>query len=211
MARISCPTRLVSVPSGWKEPRYCSTTGLSFSRASDYPEGGKRSTESDRLQSIKDAQELGAVFMRLAHYPHSREMARLADRMGMLLWEEIPVYWAIDFQNEGTYQDAENQLRELIRRDKNRASVIIWSVGNENEDTDDRLSFMSRLAETAKHVDPSRLVSAACLVNQRKLAIEDRLMPISMSSATTSTTAGTTRTSPNSHGFLPTPISTNRW
>lgn len=143
----------------------------------DYPEGGKRSTESDRLQSIKDAQELGAVFMRLAHYPHSREMARLADRMGMLLWEEIPVYWAIDFQNEGTYQDAENQLRELIRRDKNRASVIIWSVGNENEDTDDRLSFMSRLAETAKHVDPSRLVSAACLVNQRKLAIEDRLMP----------------------------------
>ena len=143
----------------------------------DYPEGGKCSTESDRLQSIRDAQELGAVFMRLAHYPHSREMARLADRMGMLLWEEIPVYWAIDFQNERTYQDAENQLEELIRRDKNRASVIIWSVGNENEDTDERLSFMSRLAEAARRADPSRLVSAACLVNQRKLAIEDRLMP----------------------------------
>lgn len=142
----------------------------------DYPERGKSSTASDRMQSIKDAQELGAVFMRLAHYPHCREMAKLADKMGMLLWEEIPVYWAIDFESEKTYADAENQLKELIRRDKNRASVIIWSVGNENEDTDARLSFMSRLATCAKSADPSRLVSAACLVNQQKLAIEDRLM-----------------------------------
>lgn len=64
-----------------------------------------------------------------------------------MLWEEIPVYWAIDFTNPKTYEDAENQLSELIKRDRNRASVIIWSVGNENPDTDERLSFMSRLAK----------------------------------------------------------------
>lgn len=97
------------------------------------------------------------------------------DELGLLLWEEIPVYWEVHFRSEDTYSDAENQLRELITRDFNRASVIIWSVGNENSDTDDRLKFMGSLAECARKIDPSRLVSAACLVNFEKNAIEDRL------------------------------------
>ena len=101
--------------------------------------------------------------------------AQIADEMGLLLWEEIPVYWAIEFENPDSYQDAENQLQELIRRDRNRASVIIWGVGNENADTDQRLSFMGRLAKCAHKLDPSRLVSAACLINREKFAIEDRL------------------------------------
>ena len=92
-----------------------------------------------------------------------------------MLWEEVPVYWAIDFANPATRRDAENQLRELIRRDRNRASVIIWSVGNENPDTNARLDFMRGLAEIAKAEDPTRLTSAACLVNHAKLKIEDRL------------------------------------
>jgi beta-glucuronidase len=92
-----------------------------------------------------------------------------------LLWEEIPVYWSIAFDNPETYRDAENQLRELILRDRNRAAVILWSVGNENADTESRLSFMSRLVQTAKALDESRLVSAACLINHEKLLIQDRL------------------------------------
>ena len=67
--------------------------------------------------------------MRVAHYPHHERMAQLADELGILLWEEVPVYWNIHFDSEDTYQDAENQLKELIHRDYNRASVIIWSVG----------------------------------------------------------------------------------
>ena len=101
--------------------------------------------------------------------------ARIADEMGLMLWEEIPVYWAVDFTNSATRHDAENQLCELIRRDRNRASVIIWSIGNENPDTDARLAFMRNLAETAKALDPTRLTAAACLINHHKLKIEDRL------------------------------------
>ena len=104
-----------------------------------------------------------------------RKAARIADKVGILLWEEVPVYWAIDFKNHDTYKNAENQLTELILRDTNRASVIIWSVGNENADTDDRLEFMSSLAKKAKEIDPSRLVSAACLVDTDNLMIKDRL------------------------------------
>ena len=138
---------------------------------------GKALSDEERLENIRIAKELGCNFMRLAHYPHAEKMAQLADREGILLWEEIPVYWAVRFAREATYRDAENQLTEMILRDWNRASVIIWSVGNENADSDERLSFMSRLAEWAHNLDVTRLVSAACLVNYEKMAIADRLIP----------------------------------
>ncbi len=136
---------------------------------------GKAPSDEERLETILLAKELGCNFMRLAHYPHDERMARLADREGLLLWEEIPVYWAVRFRREETYEDAENQLRELILRDWNRASVIIWSVGNENADSDERLAFMKRLADCAHAIDETRMVSAACLVSFEKLAIADRL------------------------------------
>ena len=136
---------------------------------------GKALTDEERIENIKIAKELGCNFMRVAHYPHNERMAQLADEMGLLLWEEIPVYWEIHFDSEETYADAENQLKELITRDYNRASVIIWSVGNENDDTDDRLKFMGGLAQCAHRIDPTRMVSAACLINYAKNAIEDRL------------------------------------
>ena len=142
----------------------------------DSAANGKALTEEERLENLRIAKELGCNFMRLAHYPHHENTARLADQLGILLWEEIPVYWEIAFGNEKTYQDAQNQLKELIRRDWNRASVIIWSVGNENPDTDERFAFMSRLADTAHREDPTRLVSAACLVSEEKKAIADRLI-----------------------------------
>jgi beta-glucuronidase len=136
---------------------------------------GKYSDRVDIARRYRHAKELGCNFLRLAHYPHHELASQMADEAGLMLWEEIPVYWAIDFENQSTYDDAENQLCELITRDYNRASVIIWSVGNENADTDARLEFMKKLAGKAKSLDPSRLVTAACLVNHEKIRIEDRL------------------------------------
>ncbi|MCQ2520341.1 MAG: glycoside hydrolase family 2 [Lachnospiraceae bacterium] len=138
------------------------------------PNGKALSTE-ERIENIKIAKEMGCNFMRIAHYPHHEEMAKLADELGIMLWSEIPVYWAIRFEREATYEDAHNQLMELITRDYNRASVIIWSVGNENADTDERLSFMKRLADCAHEQQDGRLVSAACLVDSGKNVIADRL------------------------------------
>lgn len=139
-------------------------------------EHGKALTDRERIENILLAKELGCNFMRIAHYPHHENMAKLADQFGILLWEEIPVYWAIRFEREATYADAQNQLLELINRDFNRASVIIWSVGNENADTDERLRFMSGLAKCAHEADATRLVSAACLVDSEKNMIADRLI-----------------------------------
>ncbi len=136
---------------------------------------GKAVTEEEIRENFALAKELGCNFARLAHYPHRREAARIADELGLLLWEEIPVYWAVDFSNPGTLRDARNQLAELVRRDRNRASVIVWGVGNENADWDDRLAFMSCLVEDARALDGSRLVAAACLRNPDTDTIDDRL------------------------------------
>jgi beta-glucuronidase len=123
---------------------------------------------SGRAHSIEDARmllswakELGCNFVRLAHYPHNENMVRLADEMGILVWEEIPVYWTISWENPETYQNAKSQLEAVITRDKNRASVIIWSMANETPVSEPRNRFLSGLAETARRMDPSRLVSAA--------------------------------------------------
>ncbi len=141
----------------------------------DDVETGRVTSPADIERRFRHAKALGCNFLRLTHYPHHEDVARLADTHGILLWSEIPVYWAVDFTAPATYDDADNQLRELIRRDRNRASVIVWSVGNENADTDARLSFMSQLADTARAMDPTRPVAAACLLDFKNLRIADRL------------------------------------
>jgi len=122
---------------------------------------GRGSTTEDAEQLLQWAQELGCNYVRLAHYPHNEHMVRLADKMGILVWEENPVYWTIDWENESTYENAENQLRELIERDKNRASVIIWSMANETPNIGARNIFLTKLAKYTKEKDQTRLISAA--------------------------------------------------
>lgn len=141
----------------------------------DSIQNGRALTEEEIRETLTAAKEMNCNFIRLAHYPHSEQVSMIADEMGIMLWEEIPVYWAIAFDNEKTLSNARNQLAELIRRDRNRASVIIWSVGNENPDSDARLSFMKQLADTARKEDGTRPVSAACLVDHERNRIADRL------------------------------------
>ena len=136
---------------------------------------GKVSTEADVRRRFADAAALGCNFLRLSHYPHHEHVAQIADELGFLLWEEVPVYWAIAFDNPATLEDARNPLLELLARDANRASVILWGVGNENTDTDARYHFMRSLAQAARATDPTRLIGAACLINRQHFRIEDRL------------------------------------
>ena len=123
--------------------------------------GGRAYSLEDAEQLLKWAKELGCNFVRLAHYPHNEHMVRLADKLGILVWEENPVYWTILWENEGTYRNAQNQLTDVINRDKNRASVIIWSMANETPSGKARNTFLTKLAEHARQLDPTRLISAA--------------------------------------------------
>lgn len=125
--------------------------------------GRRVNTEADAITLLTYAKELGCNYVRLAHYPHNEYMLRMADKMGLMVWEEIPVYWTIDFNNEATYNNAKNQLTEVITRDKNRACVIIWSMANETPLSAARNSFLINLINHTKTLDSTRLLSAALL------------------------------------------------
>jgi beta-glucuronidase len=122
---------------------------------------GRAWSEDDARTLLSWAQELGCNFVRLAHYPHNEAMLRMADEMGMMVWAEVPVYWTIQWENPQTLHNAENQLKEMIARDHNRAALIIYSVANETPVSDARNSFLRQLIRDAHSADPTRLVSAA--------------------------------------------------
>ncbi len=140
--------------------------------------GGRAYSQEDAQTLLGWARELGANFVRLAHYPHNERTIREADRMGILLWSEIPVYWTIQWENAATLENARNQLGEMIARDKNRAAVVIWSVANETPLSDARLSFLKNLVSHARSLDPGRLLSAAMerhYINPTTQMIDDPL------------------------------------
>jgi beta-glucuronidase len=123
--------------------------------------GGRAWSAEDARLLLGWAKDLNCNFVRLAHYPHSENMARLADEMGIMVWEEIPVYWTIQWTNAETLQLAQSQLEELITRDQNRASVVVWSVANETPVSAERTSFLKALVDSARSADGTRLISAA--------------------------------------------------
>ncbi len=123
--------------------------------------GARAFSEADALQALAWAKELGCNYVRLAHYPHNEYMLRLADKMGLLVWEEIPVYWTVDFANASTLKNARQQLSEAISRDRNRAAIIVWSMANETPLSDARNAFLESLMERARALDSTRLLSAA--------------------------------------------------
>lgn len=123
--------------------------------------GGRAYSTQDAQMLLNSVKELNCNYVRLAHYPHSENMIRLADEMGILVWEEDPVYWTIQWDNPATLANALQQLSDVISRDKNRASVIIWSMANETPVSEARTTFLKKLAAHAREMDNSRLISAA--------------------------------------------------
>jgi beta-glucuronidase len=126
--------------------------------------GGRANTEQDATTLLGWAKELGCNYVRLAHYPHDQRMTRAADRLGLMVWSEIPVYWAEHFADPAVLVKAKQQLHEEIRRDRDKASIVLWSVANETPLTPERTAFLKTLAAEAHATDPTRLVTAALLV-----------------------------------------------
>ena len=128
----------------------------------EMPNGGGRIHKLEDILMLLDwVSDLGCNFVRLAHYPHNEYMVKEAEKKGLLIWEEIPVYWTISWDNIDTFNNAKRQLTDLIYRDINRASVIVWSIANETPPSESRDNFLSKLAIHAKSIDNTRLISMA--------------------------------------------------
>ena len=123
--------------------------------------GGRANSPEDARTLLSWAKDLGCNFVRLAHYHHNEYMVREAERMGILVWSEIPCYWTIAWTNPATLDNARQQLTDMIRRDHNRANVIIWSIANETPHSAERDAFLGTLAKHARSLDDTRLISMA--------------------------------------------------
>lgn len=154
--------------------------GISIHEEAPFRTGRAYSKEEARTL-LMWAKEMNCNFVRLAHYPHNEYMVREAEKLGLMVWSEIPVYWSVHYKNPVTYRNAENQLSDMITRDKNRANIIIWSLANETPRNQERFDFLSKMAEKARSLDSQRLISAAMEKIEKEpnvMTVEDDLSQI---------------------------------
>jgi beta-glucuronidase len=140
----------------------------------------RRMTESAARALLSEVKHgLNGNYVRLSHYPHNETMLRAADELGLIVWSEIPVYWTVDWDNPAVLLKARRMQAEAIYRDRNRAALALWSIGNETPVADNRTRFHAALAATVRELDPSRLISAALLVQREgyTVKIADPLLP----------------------------------
>ena len=122
---------------------------------------GRAVSQADAETLLSEAKALGVNMIRLAHYPQNEYTVRLAEKMGIILWQEIPVWQGINFTDAGTMAKAKTMLTEMIMRDRNRCSVGFWGVANETKPSEARDAFIRELLRTGRALDRSRLYVAA--------------------------------------------------
>ncbi len=116
---------------------------------------------ADAKMLLTWAKELGCNFVRLTHYSHNEHTVRLADEMGIMLWEEVPLWQGIQFTNPAILNKADTMLKEMITRDKNRCSIIMWSLSNETSPTPARNRTLAAMAGFVRGIDNTRLITSA--------------------------------------------------
>lgn len=122
---------------------------------------GRAYSEQDAIALLSEAKGLGVNMIRLAHYPQNEYIVRLAEQMGLMLWEEIPVWQGIDFKDSSTRLKAQRMYTEMLLRDRNRCALTFWGVANETAPSESRNAFLKSLVELCHKMDTTRLITAA--------------------------------------------------
>lgn len=125
---------------------------------------GNALPDSIHKNDIKMIKEMGANFVRLAHYPQAPEVYRACDELGLLVWDENP--WCRGGVGPIQWQEnTKNIFEEMILQNYNHPSIILWSIGNESDwlpdfsggdDADSLTAFSQTLHNLAKKLDPYR-------------------------------------------------------
>ncbi|MGF1776340.1 glycoside hydrolase family 2 protein [Vibrio nomapromontoriensis] len=122
----------------------------------------------DDLKIIKH--KLNANFVRTGHFPSNLNTNLYADRLGLAIWEEIPVYWVSEkreFDKIIRQGQARQMIQQMVLSNYNRPSVWFWGTMNESGDQTGRLELQQQLKQAVRPFDDTRLIAQA-------IATEDR-------------------------------------
>ena len=143
-----------------------------FGRHEDFPVIGRGLAPAVIIKDYALMKWIGANSFRTTHYPYSEQMMALADRLGFLVIDEIPAV-GLFFDEAGLDRRlhlCRQYLHELVARDKNHASVIMWSIANEPHSSPPAAKpFFRNLYDLCKSLDATRPVT---LVSYRGVAEE---------------------------------------
>jgi beta-glucuronidase len=146
-----------------------------FGRHEDFPVTGRGLVPAVIVKDYALMEWVGANSFRTTHYPYSEQMMDLADRLGFLVIDEIPAV-GLYFREEGLGRRLElcrQQVRELIARDKNHPSVIMWSLANEPHSRRPAAkAFFRELYDLAKSLDPTRPATVVSMLGLEEEAFE---------------------------------------
>ncbi len=125
---------------------------------------GAAMTNEQHWADMKAIKDMGANFVRLAHYPQDPEVYKACDEIGLLVWDELP--WCRGgIGNETWKTNAKSMFKEIINQNYNHPSIIIWSLGNEinwlpdfpdGDNTQKINAFLNELNDFAYQQDPTR-------------------------------------------------------
>jgi beta-galactosidase len=144
----------------------------------DYMHKGWAVDKRQKREDFTLIKKMGANFVRLSHYPHHPYVLHLCDSLGLMVWSEIPVVNTIG--RDKFIDNAVNMMDELIHRDINHPSIIMWGVGNEyyrnfftKEDAEFALKCTEAVAKKSKELDPYRPT-----VQAQNDLIDERILPL---------------------------------
>jgi len=133
--------------------------GINIHEENPY-KGARAFSKEDAILLLSQAKALGCNLVRLAHYPHNEYMISEAEKMGLMVWSELPVYQHIEFSDTAVLSKMDLMLKEMLSRDRNRCSVVIWSLSNETYDgTPNRTNALARLTKVCRSLDSTRLIT----------------------------------------------------
>ena len=122
--------------------------------------------------------ELNSNTIRGSHYPNSKKTLDYLDEVGLLFWEEVPLWgnrpeWDESFKNDEFINRAVNYHRDMVVRDLNHPCIVFWGLHNEvNTAVEQTRDFSRKLIETIKKYDNSRLITYASVVGQRDICLD---------------------------------------
>ncbi|MFX0069806.1 MAG: beta-glucuronidase [Candidatus Hermodarchaeota archaeon] len=139
---------------------------IGFAKHIDFPITGRGYVPAVIIKDYSLMKWVGANSFRTSHYPYSEQMMDLADKLGFLVIDETPAV-GLTFNKDYIERHltlCKQYTRELITRDKNHPSVIMWSLANEPHSSIRAKEFFRQLYDLAKGLDQTRLVTIVGMV-----------------------------------------------